>query len=923
MKLNIFFALFLFPFLGIGQQKPLDFSVYDGWNTIRNTRISDDGKYTAYEISPYKGDKTLVLVDNLTKKELKFERSTNYQYSANSNYIVFRRKPAYDSIRKLKLQKVKRSKLPKDSLVIYLMSGKSYTFNKLKTYSLAIEKSDWMFFLTEMPKDTTKKSKKKKVFDKKAPKPSKLTIFNPILDKKFVYKNMTSSSISRNGNLVAFNQLQNDSLLRSKISVFNTSTQKLATIFDKKGLVKRLKVNNAGTQVAFLFSADTTKVKNYALYLWNKKQNSVKKVVDTNSNSLPKLWTASENAKLYFSRNDNRLFLGSALRKQAAPKDTLLPEEKVKVDVWSWTDDYLQPQQLANRTKELKRTYLTEYLIKEQKIHLLADTFITYVRIDDKGNANYFLGVSNKKYRKQTSWNAPWLKDYYRINANTGAKELILKSVDNAELSPKGNYLMFYSRKDSDWFVKNLKTNKISNITKSLNVAFYDEENDYPALPGSYGIANWAEDESYVLIYDRYDIWKINLKNLSILNLTNNFGRKNSIRLHYMRLNPDYRHIRPKETLYLSGFNEKTKDMSYYSLKSNKINTPVKLFEGKYALNTWKKAKKANTIVFTRQTFKEFPNLWLSNTKMENPTKISDVNPQQKDYLWGSVELVKWTSMNGKEEEGLLYKPANFNPNKKYPMIVYFYRLYSDRLNFHYIPKPSRSIINFSFYTSNGYLVFVPNIRYKVGYPGKSAYDYIVGGTNAMINRYPFIDKKHIGIQGQSWGGYQVAYVVTQSDLFAAASSGAPVSNMTSAYGGIRWKTGMSRMFQYEKTQSRIGGTLWDKPLNYIENSPIFYAPKINTPLLIRHDDTDGAVPWYQGIELFVALRRLNKPAWLLNYNGQPHNLKAKSPAGKDLSIRMMQFFDHYLKGKPAPVWMTKGIPAIKKGKTLGYELEE
>ena len=341
----------------------------------------------------------------------------------------------------------------------------------------------------------------------------------------------------------------------------------------------------------------------------------------------------------------------------------------------------------------------------------------------------------------------------------------------------------------------------------------------------------------------------------------------------------------------------------------------MKLYEGKYALTTWKKAKKANTIVFTRQTFKEFPNLWLSNTKLENPTKISDVNPQQKDYLWGSVELVKWTSMNGNEEEGLLYKPANFTPNKKYPMIVYFYRLYSDRLNFHYIPKPSRSIINFSFYTSNGYLVFVPNIRYKVGYPGKSAYDYIVGGTNAMINRYRFIDKKHIGIQGQSWGGYQVAYVITQTDLFAAASSGAPVSNMTSAYGGIRWKTGMSRMFQYEKTQSRIGGTLWDKPLNYIENSPIFYAPKINTPLLIRHDDADGAVPWYQGIELFVALRRLNKPVWMLNYNGEPHNLKAKSPAGKDLSIRMMQFFDHYLKGKPAPVWMTKGIPATKKRK--------
>ncbi|MEA3451384.1 MAG: prolyl oligopeptidase family serine peptidase, partial [Bacteroidota bacterium] len=159
--------------------------------------------------------------------------------------------------------------------------------------------------------------------------------------------------------------------------------------------------------------------------------------------------------------------------------------------------------------------------------------------------------------------------------------------------------------------------------------------------------------------------------------------------------------------------------------------------------------------------------------------------------------------------------------------------------------------------------------------------------------------------------------------MFKAASAGAPVSNMTSAYGGIRWKSGMSRMFQYEKTQSRIGGTLWDKPLQYIENSPIFYAPKINTPLLIRHDDNDGAVPWYQGIELFVALRRLNKPVWLLNYNGQPHNLEADSPACKDLSIRMKQYFDHYLKNEPAPKWLIQGILAIDKGKDFGYELIE
>jgi dipeptidyl aminopeptidase/acylaminoacyl peptidase len=185
-----------------------------------------------------------------------------------------------------------------------------------------------------------------------------------------------------------------------------------------------------------------------------------------------------------------------------------------------------------------------------------------------------------------------------------------------------------------------------------------------------------------------------------------------------------------------------------------------------------------------------------------------------------------------------------------------------------------------------------------------------------------FVDSARIGIQGQSWGGYQVAYLVTHTSLFRAAMAGAPVSNMTSAYGGIRWESGVNRAFQYEKQQSRIGATLWEKPMLYVENSALFRADHVTTPLLIMHNDADGAVPWYQGIELFTALRRLGKPVWMLTYNGEEHNL-AQRKNRKDLSIRMLQFFDHYLKDAPPPVWMTKGLPAIEKGKTLRYELEK
>jgi dipeptidyl aminopeptidase/acylaminoacyl peptidase len=183
-----------------------------------------------------------------------------------------------------------------------------------------------------------------------------------------------------------------------------------------------------------------------------------------------------------------------------------------------------------------------------------------------------------------------------------------------------------------------------------------------------------------------------------------------------------------------------------------------------------------------------------------------------------------------------------------------------------------------------------------------------------------FVDPARIGVQGHSWGGYQIAWMITRTDVFAAAEAGAPVANMTSAYGGIRWGTGMIRMFQYERTQSRIGGSLWERPLLYLENSPLFAADKIRTPLLMMHNDGDTAVPWYQGIEMFVALRRLGRPVWMLNYNGEPHGLQREANR-KDWAVRMQQFFDHYLMDAPSPVWMEEGVPAILKGETLGLEL--
>jgi dipeptidyl aminopeptidase/acylaminoacyl peptidase len=286
--------------------------------------------------------------------------------------------------------------------------------------------------------------------------------------------------------------------------------------------------------------------------------------------------------------------------------------------------------------------------------------------------------------------------------------------------------------------------------------------------------------------------------------------------------------------------------------------------------------------------------------------RLTDVNPQIADFAWGEAELVEWATDDGTELQGVLITPDGWKPGTRLPVLVYYYRFFSHRLHLFNEPvvnhRPS-----FPVYASSGYAVFLPDIRFEVGRPGPSAVECLTSGIDHLVE-IGVADPDAVGLHGHSWSGYQTAFVVTQTDIFAAAVAGAPVSNMTSAYSGIRWGTGLARQFQYEKSQSRIGGSLWETPELYIENSPVFFADRISTPLLIQFGDEDEAVPWTQGIELYLACRRLDKNCIMLQYRGEPHHLK--QDANKlDYSIKMKQFFDHHLRGEPAPGWMTDGVP--------------
>jgi dipeptidyl aminopeptidase/acylaminoacyl peptidase len=330
------------------------------------------------------------------------------------------------------------------------------------------------------------------------------------------------------------------------------------------------------------------------------------------------------------------------------------------------------------------------------------------------------------------------------------------------------------------------------------------------------------------------------------------------------------------------------------------------------------KARLADTYMFTKENFSTFPDLQLTGDRFKTSEKISDVNPQQKDYLWGSIRLYRWMDWDSTMRTGLLVLPANYDTLRSYPTIVNFYERSTDELHVHPTPAPHRSTINYAFYASRGYVIFNPDITYEIGLPGESAYQIVMSGVSGLV-KDRIADAENLALQGHSWGGYQIAYILTRTNMFKCAEAGAAVVNMTSAYLGIRGETGRARLFQYENEQSRLGKTLWQDPNLYINNSPLFKMNKIETPLLLLNNDQDGHVPFEQGVEFYLALRRLDKTAWLLNYRGEPH-WPVKWQNKKDFNIRMAQFFDHYLKGAPMPEWMAKGVPAIERGINTGLK---
>ncbi len=938
-KIFFLFIAVLLCQLSFAQEnkRPLTWDDIQKWNRISQTTISDDGNIIAYQLRPWKGDNILKIKTKNGKEKISVIGGENPLITKNSDFVIYTIKPLADTLRALKLKKTKKEEMPVNELGIYnIKTGNEDRIACLKSYKTAEEPGTWIAYQTEPAKEKEKgkeKTKENPGEEKKEKKESNkngftLTIRNLEIGLELTRPFVTQYYFSEEEKTLVFVTTGNDEDTPAGIYCINLGSNEQNNVLESKGEFKQITLNKDGSKLAFLLDTCTKKksANNYALYLWNGKHEAIE-ILNNNNDFLPEGWIISEDGRLNFTDKKNRLFFGIA-PKPLEKDSTILDEEIPGVDVWHYKEPILQTVQIINRNKDLKKTYEAVYHIDEQKAVKIGGTEFTGIDLLDEGNADFAFGVNNVPYALQTMWdNYPSYYDFYLIDIKTGQSKIFKKECPSETFSsPEGNFIYWYNPLDSTLHTYNVNTKKEYTIASPENIQLANEMTDVPMPAYPYGQIGWMKDDKALLVYDRFDIWKLDPENKKTpLNLTQN-GRANNISYRVLSFNKrkDWRTegINEKEELYLHGHNEISRGDGYYKISLKKSGEPKKLIAGEYMLtNRPQKAKKSETVIFSIEDFERFPDLIASDLNFKNPTQISDANPQQKEFIWGTAELYTWASLDGKILYGTLHKPENFDPNKKYPMIVNFYEKNSQRLYSHHIPENHRSTIDYHYYTSNGYIVFNPDVYYKTGYPGEDAFNCVMPGITALIKE-GFINEKAIGAQGHSWGGYQVAYLATRTNLFAAIESGAPVVNMLSAYGGIRWNTGLNRAFQYEHTQSRIGKNIWESPLRYIENSPIFTLDKINTPILIMHNDHDGYVPWWQGIEFFIGLRRLGKPAWLLNYNNADH-WPQKHKNKYDFQLRMQQFFDHYLKCKPMPKWMQEGIPAVKKGYEMGYELEE
>lgn len=910
--------------------KPLTLTDIMHFESLGKPVIADNGRVFAVESAPDRGDSHTIIKNVHTGQDYNIAGGSEPMISHNGRYVAMVVKPSLLTVETSDAKTKKQLKA--DMVLLDTQTGTLTRFERVKEFAFSHAGNHlaiWFEADEETPKDPKEAIETAEILTGGPVKAEKSKVDKFDQGRRFSLINLENQAQRIDAEHVTAYVLDKDSRRlalaindianqRHQLRLVDLTSQQQSTVFESNSQqIGALALAKNGRWLAFTQGKDSELPygRSYQLSLVDLQSGKLSKVPDSSE------WKLNRYTSLSFSLDSERLFFGRvpevsqqlSLKKITEEKD-LYDKEIVTglrgLKVWHGDDPRIKPNEIKQYEKEQQRTYLAVLHLGSNNVVQLGDQTVPDVTISQ--HKRFMLASSDLPYRKMTTW-AGFYQDYYLVDINTGRKVLFLtQQPSDAEptLSGKGKYVAYYQQ--GHVYLYDIAEGRRTNLTQSLKVSFADEDHDYPSSAPGYGFGPWLKDDAGFLVYDKYDVWQFNTESKAGFVLTAGQGRAQKIQYRIEGLvdNPDEpTELSHNATVLLHGYSDKTKADGFYqaTLGTAGVNT---LMQGEYKLSVLGRSKDADTLLFSKERFDLFPDLYTASYNApQNAVKQTELDKQRQAFNWSQSELVHWTNGDGKPLDGVLIKPTHYQQGRRYPVLVYYYQVMTDRLHafpsMHINHRP-----NFAWYADNGYAIFLPDIRFDIGYPGASSVQALTSGVQKLID-IGIADPNAIGLQGHSWSGYQTVFAITQTKMFKAAVAGAPVANMISGYSGIRHGTGLARQFQYETGQSRIGASLFAAPQKYIENSPVFYADRIQTPLMIMFGDKDDAVPWEQGIEMYLAMRRAGKEVVFLQYEDEPHHLK-KYPNKLDYSIRMMEYFDHYLKGKPAPEWLSKGEAYIE-----------
>jgi len=925
------------------KKRPLNTLDYAKWNSVRGAGLSRDGKWFGHQIAPNEGSAKAYIqtVDGKKKYDFKIGTAAGFSrrrggggssggvtFSHNSKWVAFMVRPT-----EKQRKKAAKTKKPTSNkaVLVNLESGEKTEFVNARSFAFSGECSTWFAVHKSAPKG----------------RPSGSSGWS---GSDLILHELSSAKQNNMGNVgqFAFNKtgdwlgLTIDAQDKAGNGIFlrNMTTGMMGPLENGKANYRSLSWTKEGDAFAALKGIESKEYsdKLYSVVAFDMlgMPTPRKTVFDPSKHkNFPKGMTVSPNRTPTWSKDRNRLLFGIHKPKKKDKSDTTKTksktpktkksgkrgkksstssssstEEKAGLVIWHWKDKRLQSRQQVQEGQDKNFNYLCVYNVKDNRFIRLADNNIRSVSATE--GERWAIGIDRTPYEEMGNLDGRRYSDIYVFDLNTGKKKLALKkSRWYFGPSPDGNKMLYYN--DGHYYVYDLPSGSKLNITKDVPTSFINEENDHNVVKPPIRSLGWTKGSNSVLLSDNWDIWNVPAYGGSAVNLTVN-GKKDQIRYRRtIRLDRDQKGVDLTDSVYLTVYGERNKRQGIGRIQNGIPGVEVLLCED-CAYGSLSKADDADVFAYTRQNYKDYPDYYVCNADLKDGKRMTEANPQQKNFDWSSGSIiVNYKSEKGDDLQGALYLPANYEKGKKYPTIVYIYEKLSNRL--HNYSSPRSGHFEKSFFNSQGYAVFTPDIVYTINDPGMSSVWCVLPALKAAIET-GVVDAEKVALHGHSWGGYQTSFLITQTNDFAAAIAGAPLTNMISMYSSIYWNSGSPNQGIFESSQGRFTSGYWDNLEAYARNSPVYYAKNVNTPLIILHNDKDGAVDWNQGIEYFNTLRRLRKPVIMLQYTGENHGLR-KTPNLKDYNLRMLEFFDHYLKGKPAPKWLKDGIPHLEHDKHL------